>query len=101
MHTQLNNLVVSSSRSDVNKFPTEEIQNLNQPLITIIAATYNAEKHLPTLINSIREQTYSKVELIVIDGASHDKTLDILRANEDVVSYWLSEPDAGIYDAWE
>ncbi|MBC2732254.1 MAG: glycosyltransferase [Thiobacillus sp.] len=73
---------------------------LAKPLITIITSTYNAAEHLPTALKSIREQTYDNVELIVVDGGSRDGTLDILRENEDVIDYWISEPDKGIYDAW-
>ena len=69
-------------------------------LITIVTATYNAEKYLSILASSIRAQTYSDIEWVVIDGNSSDETVAILRGNEDVVSYWLSEPDRGIYDAW-
>jgi glycosyltransferase involved in cell wall biosynthesis len=70
------------------------------PLITIITATYNAARHLPALIESIREQTYVNIEWIVVDGASTDGTQDFLIKSQDVVSYWSSEPDQGIYDAW-
>ncbi len=72
----------------------------DKPLVTIITSTYHAAEHLPTAIESIREQTYGNVEWIVVDGASKDGTLDILRQNEDVIDYWVSEPDKGIYDAW-
>lgn len=71
-----------------------------RPLITVITSTYNAAKHLPSVIGSIRGQTYGNLEWIVVDGASNDGTLDILRQNEDVIDYWMSEPDQGIYDAW-
>ncbi|MBQ0799698.1 MAG: glycosyltransferase [Porticoccaceae bacterium] len=72
----------------------------DRPLVTIITSTYNAAEHLPSAIKSIRNQSYSNVEWIVVDGASKDGTLDILRQNQDVVDHWVSEPDAGIYDAW-
>ena len=72
----------------------------NRPLITVITSTFNAAKDFPAAIQSIREQNYQNIEYIVIDGASSDGTLDVLRANEDVIDYWVSEPDSGIYDAW-
>lgn len=70
------------------------------PLVTIITSTFNAAEHLPDAIKSIREQAYGNVEWIVVDGASQDGTGDLLRQNEDVIDYWISEPDSGIYDAW-
>ena len=72
----------------------------HKPLISIITSTYNAEDHLQEAAQSIRDQHYRNFEWIVIDGASVDGTLDILRSNEDVIDCWLSEPDQGIYDAW-
>ena len=54
----------------------------NKPLITVITSTFNAAKHLPAAIQSIREQNYLNIEYIVVDGASSDGTLDVLKANE-------------------
>ena len=67
---------------------------------SIITATFNASKTLPCLIDSLRAQTNRDFEWIVIDGVSTDGTQDILRQNEDVIAAWVSEPDAGVYDAW-
>lgn len=69
------------------------------PLISIITVTFNAVQHLPDTLKTIRAQDYPNVEWIVIDGGSTDGTTDFLRANEDVIDYWLSEPDRGMYDA--
>ena len=71
-----------------------------KPLISIITATYNAARFLPDTIRSIRAQSYPNIEWIVIDGGSTDPTLDLLKASDDVIDYWLSEPDCGIYSAW-
>lgn len=71
-----------------------------KPLITIITSTYNAAEQLPTTIASIRNQRFQQVEWIVIDGASSDGTVELLKKNQDVIDCWLSEPDRGIYDAW-
>lgn len=73
---------------------------LNNPFISIIIATYNAQELLPVAINSIRNQLYKNFELIVIDGLSTDKTVEIIENNKDIVSYTISEKDKGIYDAW-
>lgn len=69
------------------------------PRISIVTVTYNAVHHLPDTLKTIRAQDYPNVEWIVIDGGSTDGTTDYLRANEDVIDYWLSEPDRGMYDA--
>jgi len=71
----------------------------NMPLITVVTAVRNGEKTLEETILSVINQTYANVEYIVIDGASADGTLDIIRKYEDKIDYWMSEPDKGIYDA--
>jgi glycosyltransferase involved in cell wall biosynthesis len=70
------------------------------PLISIITATYNASAYLPKTIQSIRELNYKNIEWIIIDGKSNDNTVDLFRENEDIIKYWKSEFDNGIYDAW-
>lgn len=70
------------------------------PFISIITSTYHAAEYLPRISESIRAQTFDDFEWIVIDGASADGTVDVLRQNEDVVDCWLSEPDTGIFNAW-
>lgn len=77
-----------------------KISDESIPLVTIITATFNASSHLPKTIQSMRELTYKNVEWIVIDGGSTDQTIELIRKNEDVIDYWMSEPDDGIYDAW-
>jgi glycosyltransferase involved in cell wall biosynthesis len=70
------------------------------PLISIIIAVFNGAKTLQQCIDSIALQTYSNKELIIIDGGSNDGTVDILKANRGKISYCISEPDKGIYNAW-
>ncbi len=70
-----------------------------KPLISVITATFNAAGFLPDTIRSIRVQSYTNIEWIVIDGGSTDATVDLLKANDDLIDYWLSEPDNGIYSA--
>lgn len=71
----------------------------DKPLISIITVVYNAEKYLEETINSILNQTYDNIEFIVIDGASTDSSLEIIKKYEDQIDYWVSEPDKGMYDA--
>ena len=71
-----------------------------QPSISIIVAVYNGAQTLQQCISSVASQTYSNKELIVIDGCSKDGTTELLDANQKNLTYWISEPDRGIYDAW-
>lgn len=74
----------------------------NSPLITIIIATYNAEKTLQTALDSVINQTYPNWECLIIDGASQDNTLTIIKNYNklDKRIKFVSEPDTGIYDAF-
>lgn len=67
--------------------------------ITIITVSYNAASIIEQTIQSVINQTYPHLEYIIIDGGSQDKTTDIIRKYQDRITYWISEPDKGIYDA--
>lgn len=67
--------------------------------VSIITITYNAERFLERTILSVVAQQATDYEYIVIDGASTDGTLDIVRQYERQITHWVSEPDAGLYDA--
>ncbi|MDZ4664516.1 MAG: glycosyltransferase family 2 protein [Bacteroidota bacterium] len=73
---------------------------MSTPLITLITVVYNGERHLERTITSVLNQKYEPLEYIVIDGGSRDGTLDIIRKYESRISYWISEPDKGIFDAF-
>jgi glycosyltransferase involved in cell wall biosynthesis len=60
----------------------------------------NGLPHIADAITSVIDQQYGDTELIVIDGVSTDGTLGVIRKFESSISYWVSEPDAGIFDAW-
>ena len=72
---------------------------MTKPLISIITAVYNGEKHLEETIQSVLAQSYKNIEYIIIDGASTDATVDIIKKYEDKINYWVSEKDAGVYEA--
>ena len=78
---------------------SEVSEKFTVPLVTIITVVFNGEKHLEQTIQSVISQTYDNVEYIIIDGGSTDGTVDIIRKYEEVIDYWVSEPDAGISDA--
>lgn len=70
-----------------------------QPLITVVTVVRNGEKTLEKTILSVINQTYKNIEYIIIDGASTDNTLEIIKKYEDKIDYWVSELDEGIYHA--
>jgi len=55
---------------------------------------------LQQCIDSVTQQTYPNKELIIIDGVSKDGTVELLEENINKFSYWISESDHGIYNAW-
>lgn len=67
--------------------------------VTIITVTFNCEQILEETIKSCISQDYSNKEYIIIDGASTDGTIKIIKKYASYISYWKSEPDKGIYDA--
>ena len=67
---------------------------------SIVIATKNAEKHLQTCLDSLRGQSFYDFEIIIIDDLSIDTTAQIVQANRKLVKHFISEPDEGIYDAW-
>jgi glycosyltransferase len=67
--------------------------------ISIITATFNAEKTVETAIKSVLQQTYTDIEYIIVDGGSTDRTLSIIERYKNNIHHLISEPDQGIYDA--
>jgi glycosyltransferase involved in cell wall biosynthesis len=76
------------------------IKDAGLPRIAIIVAVFNGAKTLQRCIDSVAGQTYASRELIVIDGGSTDGSVEIIHANRGKIDDWLSEPDRGIYHAW-
>ena len=77
----------------------EKKSTLGKPLITVVTVVYNGATTLEQTIQSVVNQSYDNKEYIIIDGASTDGTLDIIKKYEEKIDYWQSEPDNGIYDA--
>jgi len=71
-----------------------------QPLITIVMATLNCEETLNKSLSSIVGQSYKNIELVIVDGQSTDKTLQIINDFKSKVSYFETSADTGIYHAW-
>ena len=69
------------------------------PKLTVITIVYNNVRDIERTINSVINQTYKKIEYIIIDGKSTDGTLAIIEKYKERISKIVSEPDKGIYDA--
>jgi glycosyltransferase involved in cell wall biosynthesis len=72
-------------------------------IVTIVTAVFNGASTIEETILSVLQQTYKGIEYIIIDAASKDDTLNIIKKNEPQFEgrlKWISEPDKGIYDAW-
>ena len=75
---------------------------LENKMVSIIIATYNSEKTLRRALDSVLNQSYQDWECIVVDGASKDNTIGIVKeyVKKDSRFRYNSEPDHGIYDAF-
>lgn len=98
---------LSSSDEILSSSAAQSVPNCNQehaaqPKISVITSTYNSAATIRDTFESILAQTYTNYEVIVIDGASKDGTMDIVRAYAerfgDRLTY-RSAPDHGLYDA--
>lgn len=70
--------------------------------ISLITITYNSAETLTDTIQSVLNQTYTNIEYIIVDGASKDNTISIIKEYEPLFEgciKWISEPDKGLYDA--
>ncbi|MFP5470305.1 MAG: glycosyltransferase family 2 protein [Bacteroidia bacterium] len=67
--------------------------------ISIITVCYNSAKTIEDTIQSVLSQDYQNIEYIIVDGASKDDTLQIVKKYKDKISHIISELDKGIYDA--
>lgn len=70
--------------------------------VSIITIAYNSEASIERTIKSVLNQSYKDIEYIIVDGASNDGTLKIIKYYEPLFEgrmKWKSEPDKGIYDA--
>lgn len=68
--------------------------------VSVIVATYNAESTVKKCIESILSQSYSDIEVVVMDGASSDRTVEYVNSFQSTKVIIRSERDKGIYDAW-
>ncbi len=69
-----------------------------KPLISVITTVFNGVDSIERTIRSVIQQTYDNLEYIIIDGGSTDGTLGVIRKYNDVINYWISRKDRGIYE---
>jgi len=69
------------------------------PKLSIITVNLNDKKGLEKTIKSVVEQSFTDYEFIIIDGGSTDGSINIIKKYSKYISYWISEPDKGIYNA--
>lgn len=75
------------------------ISGSRSPRLSVITVVRNGEKVINACIDSVLAQGIEDLEYIIIDGASTDRTMDVVRSYGEAISICVSEPDKGLYDA--
>ncbi len=83
----------------LNQTPSARANHGNRVTVSVVVPVLN-EVRLRLAIESILSQTYEpRPELVVVDGGSTDRTLDVIAEYRDRISVLIQEPDQGIFDA--
>jgi glycosyltransferase involved in cell wall biosynthesis len=79
--------------------PNADLPPFRLPRISIVTASFNAVRWIEDAIRSVLDQGYPDLEYVVVDGGSTDGTVDVIRRYADRLTWWVSEPDGGMWDA--
>lgn len=72
----------------------------SKPLVSVITSVLNGVESIEETIKSVLNQSYKNIEYIIIDGGSTDGTDKIIKKYQNKIHKWISEPDTGVYNAW-
>jgi GT2 family glycosyltransferase len=79
--------------------PRSQITTMPLPSISIVVPNFNGAKTLRGTLDSLLEQAYPELEILVVDGGSTDDSVAIIREYEPYLAWWISEKDRGQSDA--
>jgi glycosyltransferase involved in cell wall biosynthesis len=72
----------------------------DRPIISVVVGVLNGGKYLEHMLDSFSRQSLARKEIVILDGGSSDNTVEILERRSSEIAFWRSEPDRGLYDAW-
>lgn len=75
------------------------VSEKGMPMVSVVTVCKDAAPLLRRTLESVNRQDYEPMEMVVVDGASEDGTLDLLQQEWPALTQWVSEHDGGIYDA--
>ncbi len=77
-----------------------ETKNANKPLVSLITVVKNNENYIQETFESIKNQTKKNFEYIVVDGNSTDRTKEIIKNNQNLIDFYISENDENLWDGF-